>query len=808
MPVDLNAATIDAGSSGAPSSLSITQIGPYRVLELLGTGGMGQVYLGERDAPKRQVAIKLMLHALTDAEAKRRFQREMEALARLEHPGIANMFEVGTVLSGGVEQPWYAMEYVKGMPLDDYVKRHQLQPRQVIALVAQIARALHYAHQRGVIHRDIKPGNILVNPDGQAKIVDFGIARLADAESSWVDTRFGQIVGTLAYMSPEQLAAGHTVDVRSDVYSLGVVLYQLLCGELPVKLSTTSLLEAIRELSEAKRKPLGARDARFRGDLELIAETATHPDLEQRYESAAGFADDLEGYLGHRPIRARRASAWYLFSKFVRRNPGLVSLGACTAIALLVATLWSLRAADVAQAAQAMAEQKARELSTVNSFVTRMLSEADPDQASAGNLSMRQVLAGAQAAYEELPDDPGVRSATALLLAVAAQGSGDSASSLKFADRAVADFGLLAASNSDLVHNDAYRQRDEARMARWGALIHLERYDEAIAEINLALPELRSHWRENGLGVLKAKQEIVTALMGKNQLDAALKASDEIQVAAKLRLDRDVEDAFAFGAVYAHGVLLRRSGKLSEAEAWLRAALNVAVKQGKTERPRVLHLKHALALTISDQGRFQDALQLNDAVIAARRKLLGERHPSTLIAELARMTNLIGSKDLARAADLAAELMPRAAIELGAQSSLYLNALQSYAYLLEDLGKLRQAESVTRELLAAHAQRGSIPSQTLGPRNNLAMLLAKLARAKEGQALMQELLADARSSGADKGAAYGIFLSNAGYLDTLAGDRQRAVSELEQAIALLSKALGDQHPRVQMARERLAAAKS
>ncbi|NJR44162.1 serine/threonine protein kinase [bacterium] len=261
MHADPNALTQDAAASTPPIKLAASpvQIDPYRVLELLGLGGMGRVYLAESELPKRKVAIKLMLGADVHGESFARFRQEMEVLAQLDHPGIARLYEVGELSDASQTQPWYAMEYVAGLPLDEYVKRHRLSIGQIFTLVGKIARAIHFAHQRGIIHRDLKPANILVDQEGQPKLLDFGIARLNRSESdAHVKTRMGQILGTLAYMSPEQFSSSNLLDVRADVYALGVILYELLSGELPVKLSTDSLLEVIRELTESKRKPISA----------------------------------------------------------------------------------------------------------------------------------------------------------------------------------------------------------------------------------------------------------------------------------------------------------------------------------------------------------------------------------------------------------------------------------------------------------------------------------------------------------------------------------------------------------------------
>jgi serine/threonine protein kinase len=355
--IDPKADTVD-GTQQARQDLALPDyVGPYQILEQIGLGGMGQVLLGESRQPKRRVAIKMMLNEHLDADALGRFAREMDVLARLEHPGIARLFESGTALINGRMQPWYAMEFVDGLPLDTYVQRRQLSVREVLKLVAQIADALQHAHQKGVVHRDIKPSNILVSQEGQCKLLDFGIARLQDADALR-QTRFGQVVGTLAYMSPEQLKSSSDIDVRSDIYALGVVLYELLTGHLPIALSTTSLLEAIRELSEGKRVPMSARNPQLSGEIEWIVDTATQTELKDRYDSAASFRADIENFLSHRPLRAKAPSTFYGARKFIRRNPVLVGATFATALALIGATWLSVESANRANAALKLAEQR------------------------------------------------------------------------------------------------------------------------------------------------------------------------------------------------------------------------------------------------------------------------------------------------------------------------------------------------------------------------------------------------------------------------------------------------------------------
>ena len=282
-----------------------TRLGDFLVLHALGSGGMGVVYAAQQDRPRRTVAIKVLRRGVRHQEILRRFELEAEVLARLQHPGIAQVY---AFQSGDRATPAYlVMELVPGPPITEYAQAHALPFMARVEMAAKLCDAVQHAHERGVIHRDLKPANVLVAEDGRPKVLDFGIARATglDLQLSTIRTMHGQLVGTLAFMSPEQLrAVPDDVDARSDVYALGVLIYRLLAERLPFDLAGVPFAEAMRRVLEDDPLPLGLADADLRGPLEHVISRAMARDRGARYQSAAALAADLRAYVAGQPITA------------------------------------------------------------------------------------------------------------------------------------------------------------------------------------------------------------------------------------------------------------------------------------------------------------------------------------------------------------------------------------------------------------------------------------------------------------------------------------------------------------------------
>jgi tetratricopeptide (TPR) repeat protein/predicted Ser/Thr protein kinase len=383
-------------------------LGRYRLLRKLGEGGMGIVFEAEQANPRRRVALKVLRPGLLDPTRLARFEMEARILARLDHEGIARIVEADTFVSPGGSQPFFAMELVQGETLSVYARTLDQQAR--LRLFCRIVDAVQHAHQHGVIHRDLKPQNILVTKSGQPKVLDFGVARTigADLDGPMV-TRPGQLVGTLSYMSPEQVEGSpDAVDTRADVYALGVILYELLTGVLPHDLSGKSVPESARIIAEGQIRPLRGRHREVGRDLETICRKALAREMERRYPTAAALAEDIRRFLAHEPITARPPSVALQVALFARRNRALSAAFVFILILLLggfgttVVLLTQSRESErEARRQQKVAHEEATDAIAARDWMQEILIQAAPGLSAGAPKSLKDVVETAAARVDE-----------------------------------------------------------------------------------------------------------------------------------------------------------------------------------------------------------------------------------------------------------------------------------------------------------------------------------------------------------------------------------------------------------------------
>jgi tetratricopeptide (TPR) repeat protein len=635
-------------------------VGHYRILRLLGEGGMGAVYEAEQDQPRRRVALKVIKAALASPDLIRRFTQESQTLGRLHHPGIAQIFEAGGADSAFGFQPFFAMELIDGKPLVEYANEHQLSTRRRIELMVQICDAVQHAHQRGIIHRDLKPANILVDEHGQPKILDFGLARATDYDTETTrQTNMGQLLGTLAYMSPEQVLADPlALDTRSDVYALGVMLYELLGGRLPYDLPR-SLHQALRTIQETEPIPLGTLNRAFRGDLETIVSKALEKDKNRRYSSASGLAADLQRYLDNQPISARRASAGYQIKKFAQRHKALVT-GLSAALGILVmgvvASTWE---AVRARRAEAEAERQSAVAQAVNDFLRTDL------------------LAQASAFNQNGTPDPNLTVHTALDRA-AARVEG------RFASQP-----LVEASIRETIGS---------------SYIDLALFPQAQVQLERALAIRRRQQGETHRDTIGA----MVSLAAVYERNGKLPQAEELY---KKVLDLDQRrnsppDSATVRAMNGLAVTYADEGRFSDSAALLERAVPLEKQLEGENSLQTLRAMGNLAATYDVLGEHDKARVLLVDTVDRKRRALGEQHPETLDS----MTNLAGvyeeAGDYGQAEALLLPTLAGYRQVLGDKHPSTINAMVSLAdlYRIEgktaDAGKLfQQALDISRQAL-------------------------------------------------------------------------------------------------------------
>jgi serine/threonine protein kinase/tetratricopeptide (TPR) repeat protein len=680
-------------------------IGPFQILRTIGVGGMGIVFLAQQERPSRTVALKVIHGSVLSERTLRRFEHEAELLARLQHPGIAQVYQVGTYATPQGDLPYIAMEYVDGERLDDHVARRALSLRARLELAARIADAVEHAHQKGVIHRDLKPGNILVTAEGQPKILDFGVARLADDDTrtTTLRTDAGSLLGTLTYMSPEQASgAPHTIDTRADVYSLGVVLYELLTGKLPYPVDRVAVPEAVRVIREEEPTKLGSHDRALRGDIETIVRKALEKDPERRYPTAQALADDIRRHLADEPIQARPPSTWYQVSKFARRNKILVGGVVAVLLTLIGGVAVSTRlyllertASERERVAREAAEREESRASAAASFLLSLFSGLDPEVARGADTRLLQhILEGARGRLAtELAGQPDVEA--------------------------------------------------KIRGALGMAYVNLTLFDDAELELRRALELWQSWAGPDDRRTLDAEHALANLAKRRGELARAeeeQRATLERQARALGEDDRDTLRTRS-----ALGDNLMRQRRLKEAEDVLREVLARQEELFGDGDDDVLATRMVLAQTLTFESKFQEARDLAEGVFLARSTELGDDHPHTITA-LGTLSGILrdqGAIDEAIAAQR--DALERAQRVFGPDNQQTLSMLNNLSLDLAVAGDFEESERVLRDCLERRRRVfGDEHVETLNTLNHLAQFLWDQRRLEEVEPLIVEHLATCR----------------------------------------------------------------
>lgn len=768
--------TIDPSKPTAPR-----RFGPFTLIKLIGEGGFGEVYLAEQSSPiQRQVALKLIKPGMDSGQIMARFDAERQALAIMDHPNIARVFDAGTDERG---RPWFAMEYVDGDPIHTFADKHRLDVRARLELLVPVCRAVHHAHQKGVIHRDLKPSNVLVSKiDGRAvpKVIDFGIAKALDRPltEKTIFSELRSLVGTPEYMSPEQAdLSGGDIDTRSDVYSLGVLLYELLVGATPFdgrELRSRAFGEIQRILREVDPPTPSTRFSRLemrasaaanrniepaklssalRGELDWITMKCLEKDRARRYDTAAELADELVRYLENQPVHAGPVSKAYRAKKFVRRHRlGVIASGLVAAALVIGAAgmIWgsiqARRQRDQAILAREQAEQSrvAAETARVaesqakliaeehNQFLREMFESIDPSTALGKEISVKHVLDTATFKIDsQPPKDPKVEASLRATFGRAYAALGQLDVARKHLDRAR----VLGDNSIDTEHALIKVMRDQGQ------------YDAARQLAQHAIDAERLLSGDESVRVLSSQVALASIHLAQdNQGDAETILKTVIQRGRKIAATQPaVASSLLIDALATLGNLYIGDGRFDDADQCLSDAMEIARTGGEKETTSLLTLAATRGDLYRHRGRFQEAMDLLVPTLESARKVWGPDHSDTqsVANNLALVLSTIGRLDEAEA--LYDDVISRRMRILGEDHPRTLLARSNRGLVYQQQNRLDLAAKEFADLSTRFARvLGPDHVDSMVAENNYATVLTRMGRLDEAETVFRRLVERSR----------------------------------------------------------------
>jgi eukaryotic-like serine/threonine-protein kinase len=737
LPIDPDLTqSLDNKSVSGPRGPLPETIGHYKPLRIIGQGGMGVVYEAEQEEPRRRVALKVIRPDISSEELRRRFAHESLFLGRLQHPGIAQVYEAGTAQTEAGEVPFIAMELVDGVPLSAWVQKHEPDRRTRIKLMIQICDAVHHAHQRGLIHRDLKPANILMDDHGRPRVLDFGVARPtgSDLEASLMTTH-GELVGTVSHMSPEQLDGDpNDLDTRSDIYALGVILYQLLADKPPLELHNRPLADALMAIREEDPPALSTVDPKLSGDLSIITAMAMEKDREQRYASANGLGLDLQRHLDDQPIAARPPGTMYLMRKFARRNRPLVIGAAGVAVALVLGFVGSTWQAVRATRAEVLAEARLDQAESVTGFLQDMLAAIQPQEAKGKEVTVHEVLDRAAIDLDEgsLTDQPQVEAALRHTLGNTYRSLGEMDSSQRHLQKG------LVLVDSLLEDNDTERLKMVLDLS---TTIYLRgdigQAEKGATEI-IDLAHSRSELTVEALHLLGQ----VRYAEGHWETADSLQQLAQQIAQESAETEAGMDSSFLANVILTRAFLAQQRNDLALADSLTNMASAIYEQSGKAKHSDLIKIRLKKGDIANSRGLFQESRKYYEEALALVKSIYSPDHPmqADVLWRLGDVCRAAGDFDAADAAFSSSLKIRQQA--LGPNHRDIALVLTSLGNLAAQRGQFDVAESRHRESLAMReAVFGPIHPSVVASVHDL----GRVARKQQKPAVAESLYVHART---------------------------------------------------------------